>query len=139
VTRTPFHQVNLISFHFRQLFVYNTGMPVGNPSTSRQLVSTSGASSTAVNSFGTFLETVQRESRTNQGQPDVPALLLRIVAEHGAMPIAELVGSTGLGLVAILQALDVLKSFGLVSLVGEAGDQKIEATRSGARTAVAIR
>jgi hypothetical protein len=114
-------------------------MPVGKVSASSPNVSISGGSSTAVNSFGTFLETVQREGRANQEQVDVPARLLRIVAEQGPRSIAEIVAMTGLSLVATLQGLDVLKNFGLVSMVGEPGDQKIEATRSGRSTATAIR
>ncbi|HEY2587014.1 MAG TPA: hypothetical protein VGI81_14810 [Tepidisphaeraceae bacterium] len=55
------------------------------------------------------------------------------------MTMADLVAATGVKLSDVLDSLVVLKDFGLIRLVGQAGDETIEATPSGERTAGAIR
>lgn len=98
-----------------------------------------GSSSTAVNSFGTFLDTVQRGAPPDQNDQDLESRVLAILADEGRKSIADLVSATQVKLSAVLQVLRVLRDFGLVTLVGEPGDEMVEATRSGARTAIAIR
>lgn len=98
-----------------------------------------GGSSTAVNSFGTFLDTVQRGAHLERGGEDIQSVLLRFVAERGPARIADLVAATGFRLSEVLESLRILREFGLVALVGQLGDERVEATQSGASTASAIR
>lgn len=111
----------------------------GGKTSRRDVVSLGGTSSTAVNSFGTFLETVQRGAPSDQNEQDLESRVLAILADQGRKSIADLVSATQVKLSTVLQVLRVLRDFGLVTLVGEPGDEMVEATRSGTRTASAIR
>ena len=76
---------------------------------------------------------------TKHGHGDVAALLLTALADGGPKPVAQLLSETKAGLTPMLEALRTLREFRLIHVVGESGEECVEATRSGAHTATALR
>ncbi len=68
---------------------------------------------------------------------DVAADVLRVLAESGPKPIADLITETGAGLTELLRALEQVRAFRLVELVGD--EQVVQLTSEGTRTASALR
>lgn len=94
---------------------------------------------TTVNSFGSFLETVQgRQHAPPPHTPDVESRVLSILVE-APVGVAEIVHRTGAPLAEVLKALRELREFGLIKMVGDVGQEQVVPTPSGVRTAGAIR
>jgi hypothetical protein len=73
------------------------------------------------------------------GHDDVAALLLTQLADGGPKPVAQLLAETKAGLTPMLEALRTLREFRLINVVGEDGEECVQATRSGAQTATVLR
>lgn len=86
--------------------------------------------------FGTFLETVQkRRSAAEHETRDVPTALL-VALRGGTKPVSELVETNGPTITEVLQALDQLEKFGLVTFQTTAdGSKTVRLTGDGARAA----
>src|SRR4051812_6493867 len=65
------------------------------------------------------------------GDDDVAALLLTALADGGPKPVAQLLAETKAGLTPMLEALRTLREFRLINVIGESGEECVEATRSG--------
>ena len=89
------------------------------------------ASKSKVDSFGTFLETMQRRESSRQASGGSPIALLTILAESGPQPVPELLARSEMGFTDFSQALNTMREAGLLTLVGQPGQEVVELTETG--------
>lgn len=80
-----------------------------------------------------------KKKRHADGDEDVAAELLQVLADGGPKPIPRLLADTKLALSPMLNALHTLRDFRLITFVGEPGDEVVEVTHTGAEAATVIR
>jgi len=88
----------------------------------------------SANSFGTFLETVQRQKAgaTTPTESSAPEGRLLRALSVGPMPITTLLKATGYPLSELLSQLDRLQGYGLViSAVGPADEKQFSLSAEG--------
>lgn len=80
----------------------------------------------SIDSFGTFLETMQRlEPSGGAVRRQAPVDLLSHLADSGPEPVTNLMASCGLGVVEFATTLKTLQDAGLVAVAAVAGGQEI--------------
>lgn len=93
-----------------------------------------GAESASGDSFGTYLETIQR-LEAPEGAAAEPMRLLQLLAEEGPVTPDHLRATLGMGFSEFAEALDILSVAELVAVVGVPGQEKVKLTPAGARIA----
>ena len=86
-------------------------------------------------SFGTFLESVQRNSQQPQQSPPAtagaPLKLLGTLAEHGAQPLQELMAQSGLSFTEFADSMKTMQDTGLLEISGTPGQEQVDITPRG--------
>ena len=96
-----------------------------------------GQGSTFTSSFGPFLEQITSANSVT-GPRDLESRVVQLLAEHGALDMAELIRETRAPLASLLQSLQHLRDFGLISTEGGAAVERFSLSPSGARTAESL-
>jgi hypothetical protein len=89
----------------------------------------------AVHAIRDMIDAVRRrdDGATKKEKRDVAADVLRVLADRGPMPLADVVSVVDAGLTPVLQALHVMSELRLATIEPDA--QTLRLTASGARTA----
>lgn len=89
-----------------------------------------------VNSFGTFLESLNSQAPGQQPAPaGAPLKLLTTLASSGPQGVPELMTASGLAFSDFTDALTTMKTIGLVTLDGPPGQEMATLTASGEQVA----
>ena len=90
-----------------------------------------------VNSFGTFLESLNSQAPPGQQAPPsgAPLKLLTALASSGPRTVPDLMSASGLAFSEFTDALTTMKTIGLVSLDGPPGQEQAALTASGEQMA----
>ncbi len=86
------------------------------------------------NSFGTFLETVQRGDKVEDTHYDHLKLLV-LVNGTDSYPTADLFKESGLGLTAFAEAMRTLREAGFINVVDQPGPEVVKLTPIGEQIA----
>ena len=81
------------------------------------------------NSFGTFLETLQGDSKSSV--PDAPVAILKMLASSGQASVQELLSGLGMDVVELAKTLTGMKEAGLIELQGSGASQVVKLTQTG--------
>jgi len=87
-------------------------------------------------SFGFFLESMQRRSAGEGAAKAEPLTILRVLTSKGALTMPELLAESHVRVFELTESLKMMSEAGLVSLEGSGGEETVELTPTGAKVAV---
>ena len=93
------------------------------------------ATKAVANSFGTFLETVQRGDKVEVAGTNNYLKLLALVNDVDSQSKAELFEESGLGPIAFAKAMRTLREAGFINVVGQPGQEVVKLTPIGEQIA----
>jgi hypothetical protein len=88
-----------------------------------------------VDSFATFLESINRQQSAQKAPSGPPLKLLTILATSGPQLVPDLLTASGMAFTDFTGALNTMKEAGLITLAGPPEQEKVALTASGEQVA----
>jgi hypothetical protein len=90
-----------------------------------------GKGAPSADSFGTFLESMQRQASTGNETNAEPLAILRVLKDKRVLKAPDLLAESRVNVFSFAESLRVMREAGLVSMGGPTGEETVQITPAG--------